>query len=132
MKLSNINLGIKLILILLVCALCSSCVEMRGVQPIPTDKQSFIGKWKSDGGISIEIFSKGTANIIRLSPMKYSEQLNINASDPTNFRVYFPKDSMLGLVQPFNIAREYKIDQYPAEHNNQIMMMLNGVMLVKE
>ena len=126
----NLNIGKILLCCALIFTLLSSCAPK--IEPIPKDKQSFIGKWKSDGGISIEIFSSGTANIIRLPPMKYSEQLNINASDPTNFRVYFPKDSILGLSQPFNIAREYKIDQYPTEHDNRMTMMLNGVMLVRE
>jgi hypothetical protein len=128
----KISFGTVLFCGMLICTFFSSCGEMKGVQPIPVDKQSFIGKWKSDVGITIEIFSKGTANILRLENKNGTEKLDINASDPTNFRVYFPKDDILMLIQPFNIAREYKIDQYPAVHNNQTTMILNGVILVRE
>jgi hypothetical protein len=126
----SIHIGKIFLYSALIFALLSSCA--REIEPIPKDKQSFIGKWNSGGGISIEIFSVGTANLIRLPPMKWSEKLDINASDPTNFRVYFPKDSILMLIQPQNIAREYKIDQYPTEHNNQTTMILNSVILVRE
>jgi hypothetical protein len=115
----------------LICTLFSSCV-MKGIEPIPADKQSFIGKWKSDAGITIEIFSEGTANILRLENKNGTEKLDINASDPTNFRVYFPKDSLLMLIQPQNIAREYRIDKYPYLDNGQFKMVLNGLTLVKE
>ncbi|MBI5475631.1 MAG: hypothetical protein HY964_02710 [Ignavibacteriales bacterium] len=115
----------------LISTLFSSCI-MQGIEPIPADKQSFIGKWKSEVGIEIEIFSKGTANIVRLENKTGTEKLDINASDPTNFRVYFPKDSILMLIQPQNIAREYRIDRYPTGLDNKVTMMLNGVTLVKE
>jgi hypothetical protein len=113
----------------LICTLFSSC---RGVEPIPKDKQSFIGKWNSEVGISIEIFSKGTANIIRIEAKSGAEKLDINASDPTNFKVYFPDDNGLELIQPFKIARIYKIDQYPTALDNHVVMILNGVRLIKE
>jgi hypothetical protein len=38
----------------------------------------------------------------------------------------------LELSQPFNIARIYKIDQYPTVIDNHVVMILNGVRLVKE
>jgi len=113
----------------LICTLFSSC---RRVEPIPKDKQSFVGKWNSEVGISIEIFSKGTANIIRLAAKNGAEKLDIGASDPTNFKVYFLDDNKLELEQPFNIARVYKIDQYPTVIDNHVVMILNGVRLVKE
>jgi hypothetical protein len=80
---------------------------------------------------AIVIFPSRTVKIILYHQTKYSEQLNINVSNPTNYRAYFPKDSKLGLTQTFNIAREYNIDRYPTEHDNRMTMMSNGVMLVK-
>jgi hypothetical protein len=118
--------------LLLVCMFSSSCGELKGVQPIPADKQSFIGKWNSEVGLSVEILSKGTANILRTKTMSGSDTLAINASDLMNFRVYFPNDSIMLLIQPFNIAREYKIDKYPTTMDSQITMTLNGVRLVRE
>ena len=129
---SNIHFGTIFLFCALICTFFSSCLEMKGVQPIPADKQSFVGKWKSDVGITIEIFSKGTANILRLENKNGTEKLDINASDPINFRVYFPKDSILMLIQPFNIAREYKIDLYPTVHDSNMVMILNGVRLIRE
>jgi hypothetical protein len=111
------------------CTLFLSCGR---VQPIPLDKQAFIGKWNSEVGISIEIFSKGRADIIRLSPKNGAEKLDINASDPTHFRVYFLAGDRLQLIQPFNIARVYKIDQYPTQVDDQMVMILNGTKLIKE
>jgi hypothetical protein len=113
----------------LICTWFSSCEK---VQPIPKDKLAFVGKWNSEVGISIEILAKGRANIIRLSPKSGAEKLDIGASDPTNFRVYFRDNDRLELIQPFNIARQYKIDQYPNRIDDRMVMILNGIKLIKE
>jgi hypothetical protein len=113
----------------LICTLFSSC---EGVQPIPKDKLAFVGKWNSEVGISIEILAKGRANIIRLSLKSGAEKLDIRASDPTNLKVYFKDNDRLELIKPFNSAREYKIDQYPNRIDDQMVMILNGIKLIKE
>ena len=120
---------------IVVCSLLtslSSCVELRGVEPIPREKQAFVGRWNSEVGIALEISPDGTANLLRRGKTSGSEKLDIGASNLNGFRVYFPRDSTLLLIQPFNIAREYTITEYPSKRGVKITMSLNGVTLVKE
>jgi hypothetical protein len=121
--------AINIVSCMMICTLFSSCSR---VQPIPKDKLAFVGKWNSEVGISIEILAKGTANIIRHSPKSGAEKLDINAAHPTNFKVYFEDNDRLTLIQPFNIARTYKIDQSPNRIDDQMVMILNGIKLIKE
>lgn len=117
-------------MILILSVICAGC---RGVVPVPEDKRSFVGKWRSDAGITIEIFQDGTADIQRgAGRTGEADSLDINASDPKGFRVYFMGDSAVELIQPFNIGRTFKIDKSPSTEGERTTMTLNGVLLVKE
>jgi len=118
------------VLVIIVSTVCIGC---GGIEPIPEAKRSFVGRWKSDVGITIEIFQNGTADLQRGPGRKpEADTLDIRALDPKGFRVYFNGDSVIELIQPFNIARDYKINKFPSTEGDQMTMTLNGVVLVKE
>jgi len=116
-----------------VLILATISIGCQGVVPIPENKHSFVGKWRSDAGITIEIFQNGTADLQRgPGTTKEADSLDINASDTKGFRVYFNGDSAMELMQPFNISRTYRIDKSPSTEGERTTMTLNSVVLVKE
>lgn len=105
-------------------------------KPIPSDKNIFVGLWKSGSGFELEIMSDGTATITQNINDRGSdyESLNIKVAPSriSNANVEFRGDSLISVARPGYYAREYRIDKYPCLDNDQYKMILNGVTLVKE
>jgi hypothetical protein len=103
---------------------------------IPSDKNMFVGLWKSATGFELRIMSNGTVTITQNINDRASDYENLAIKVGPSFissaNVEFRGDSMLSVVRFGYYAREYKIDQYPTKQGNHMMMMLNGVILVKE
>lgn len=114
----------------------TSCTSFKSPKPIPENKKAFIGVWISHNGFKMEINSSGTADLTENnnSSNPNDDKLNIGVTPKycKDMLVEFRGDSILIISQPTVRAKEYHIDKYPTERNNQITMMLNGVTLVKE
>lgn len=105
-------------------------------KPIPSDKNIFVGLWKSGSGFELEIMSDGTATITQNINDRNSdyECLNIKVAPSriSSANVEFRGDSLISVARPGYYAREYGIDKYPYLDSDQYKMILNGVTLVKE
>ena len=110
----------------------ASCAR---TQPVPKDKEAFIGKWKSASGYEMEIFAKGTADIKQIEDKTNPdyEKLCIKVAPQIIYgmKVFFKNDSVLEIADPYNYAKGFKINQSPASNSTSQQMVLNGVTLNK-
>ena len=127
---------LSLISFLIVLVFLTSCELFRSTQPIPKDKEAFIGTWKSRSGYSIIIKATGTATVTQLS----------NPSDPdfkalnqkvapqviNDIRVEFDGDSVLRIIKPLNYAKEFQINRRPFLDGDATKMILDGVTLIRQ
>ena len=103
--------------------------------PVPKDKESFIGLWISHSGFQIEIKSIGTAKLTQIGNTHDPDfnKLNIQVA-PTvteEMFVHFKGDSVLVVRKPLYYAKEYHIDKSPYQDGDTTRMIINGVMLTK-
>ena len=125
--------------LLLLCGLgliSSSCGVGEGAKPIPPEKESFIGVWRSTSGFELEILAVGKANLrqIRYKSDPDWDRLNIKVAPDRleGLQVRFVGDSTLELIEPLNYGRDYRINRSPYSENGQSKMMLNGVILIRD
>lgn len=113
-----------------------SCEAFRGTQPIPQEKESFIGVWKSHSGYTLDIRATGTATIRQVVNSKDPEYnaLNITVAPQVieDIRVEFENDTILRIIKPLVYAKEFRIDHVPSRDSNETTMILNGVRFIKQ
>jgi hypothetical protein len=120
------------LLLVFLCNLLIAC----GPSTIPNDKQTFVGRWYSHSGFSIDININGTATLVQnVSPTDQDyAKLCIKVGPPIikDISVEFEGDSLLRVVKRMAYAKEYMIDRSPYQDNNQMKLVLNGVTLIRQ
>jgi len=103
--------------------------------PIPQERQTFVGVWRSESGFQLEIKAQGVANIRQIADHNKPdcEALNIGVApqDIEGMRVKFIGDGGLEVVSPGNYGTVYHIDRTPFVEDGRSRMVLNGVTFVK-
>ena len=104
-------------------------------QPIPKDKEAFIGLWHTLSGFQIEINSSGIANAIPIS----INNPDFNKIDPKMTPEYskgmiieFKGDSMFSVTKPTVRSKSYRINRNPYMDGDTCKMVLNGVLFMKQ
>lgn len=124
------------ITLLTALAFLTACEAFRSTQPIPKEKESFIGVWLSRSGYTLHIKATGTATIKQVvnSNAPDFDTLNIKVAPPVieDIRVEFKGDSILLVIKPLVYAKEFRIDHSPYRDGDTTKMVLNGVTLMKE
>jgi len=124
---------IKLLLIFFISLICVSCNRP---QPIPKDKEAFIGLWHSRSGFQIEIKSTGIANVIPIVNPKNSDfirlDIGIAPSYAKEMLVGFEGDSVLWVSKPTVRYKAFRIDRNPFLDGDTIKLIVNSVVLIKQ
>jgi hypothetical protein len=134
----NLNAFALKLLYIVISALMfigTACVRIVP-EPVPKEKLIFVGTWNSMSGFELTINRDGTASILQDIDDRGSayENLNIKVgpSRITKLLVSFREDTGITVNRPGYYAREYRIDSAPFADSNNIQMVLNGILLVKE
>lgn len=111
----------------------SSC---GGHDPVPKEKESFIGVWQSPSGFQIEILPEGYANVYQPLDSLHPEykKLSIrkaNAVYNFGFEVEFLGDTALQLKKPYMSGRIYSVSRTPFMDADTMKLILNGVTVRK-
>jgi hypothetical protein len=121
---------LSLIIILSVLRMLS-CGLLHKPEPIPPDKQTFVGVWVTASGFRFDIRVDGTADITQIADTSVPdyERLNLKVAPRAIEGIYvrFREGDFLEVVKPTLYAREYHIDSYPSEDSHPLKMVLNGV-----
>jgi hypothetical protein len=100
-----------------------------GPVPVPKDKETFVGTWQNDKGLTIEISPEGHAKVTGDAESNRESQ-NPPATPktaPEDFLVYFQADAKLELSRgPLTTSKVYHIDRYPHAEGKQVKMVLNA------
>lgn len=122
----------QLLLLFIFYTGCGSCNRL---QPIPKDKESCIGIWQSHSGFRLEINASGKAKVTQIANAREPDynKLNIKVAPAIieEMFVYFMDDSVFGIRQPLNFAKEYRIDHAPYRDGDTVRMILNGVVFIR-
>lgn len=133
MLLINIKVIHSAILVFCLAIFSVSCGE--SAKPIPKDKESFVGIWKSPSGFELQIMSGGNAIINQNETDRGLDYENLNIkvapSHIAKLRFDFRGDSIVTLRRPGYYARVYRIDKMPFRDSSHYKMILNGVTLIK-
>ncbi len=112
-----------------------SCGLLDKPEPIPPEKQMFVGVWVTASGFQLDIKVDGTADITQIADKSVPdyEKLNLKVAPPVikGISVRFREGDFLEVVKPSLYAREYHIDSYPSGNSHPLQMMLNGVAFEK-
>jgi hypothetical protein len=112
------------------------CISCNNPQPIPKEKEDFIGVWQSQSGFKVDIKSSGTADVTEGDILNYPENSKLNIGIAPDYAVGmlvgFISDSILIISKPTVRAREYRIDRNPYLDGDTVKMVLNGVVLLKQ
>jgi hypothetical protein len=104
-------------------------------EPIPKDKEAFIGLWRTQTGFQLEIDPSGIANVIQIfdrqNPDYAKLDIGITPEYAKGMLVEF-KDDVLWLTAPKVRAKSYLIDRNPYMDGNTWSMVLNGVLFTKQ
>lgn len=113
-----------------------SCEVFMRATPVPKEKREFVGKWQSNSGFIIEIKNEGLvdlSNNLTKTDADYEKLcIKVGPSFIKDIFVNFKEDNILQVIKPLVYAKEYKIDQAPYQENNKVMIVLNGVILIKQ
>ena len=100
-----------------------------GPIPVPKDKETFVGVWQNEKGVTLEISPEGRAKVTG-DPESNTKSRNepvAQKSVPEDFLVYFQADAKLELSRgPLGSSKVYHIDRYPHAEGKQVKMVLNG------
>ncbi len=115
-------------------------------QPLPQDKQAFLGLWKTRTGYALEFSTNGTVRMTQayelseLRPFSFERSWNEGnvplgpGPDGHDFRLWkveFQEDDFLQLSGPGD-SRRYKINLYPFTEGDQTKMFLNEMEFIRE
>ncbi len=127
---NNIS-GLSVILILTV--ILFSC---GGADPVPKQKEAYIGVWQAPSGFQIQILKEGYANVFQPMDSLHPEyeRLRIQkANDVYNFgfTVIFHGDTTIQLKKPYQGGKIYQITRGPFMDADTMKVIINGVTLKK-
>jgi hypothetical protein len=104
--------------------------------PIPSDKRSFIGTWKSTSGFTTRIRADGTAdltqNLGQTDPDYDKLCIPVGPGTIKDLQVTFEGANLLKVAKSVTYAKVYRIDQQPHHGEGYNQIVLNGVTLVKQ
>ena len=104
--------------------------------PIPKEKMSYVGTWRSDSGIVITIMENGTASLKQNISHEILDFKNLGIAAGPNFindlQVKFKDDKNLSIVKPHYYGKAYSVGIQPYMENGQYKMLLNGMPLIKD
>ena len=104
--------------------------------PIPQEKKSYIGTWRSDSGIVIIINEDGTGSLKQniSHDTKDFKSLGIAVAPAfiNDLLVKFEGEKKMSLSRQFYYAKEYIVGVTPYSENGQYKMILNEVGLIKD
>ena len=128
--------SLLLSLIIILSALPTlSCSLLDKPEPIPPDKQTFVGAWVTASGFRLDIRADGTADITQIADTSAPDYARLNLKVAPRaidgIFVRFREGDLLEVVKPTLYAREYHIDSYPSEDSHPLKMVLNGVAFEK-
>lgn len=99
---------------------------------IPSDKQVFVGHWKSDSGFELQIESDGTARILNNRSGSQGIMIEMGPNTLEELRVQLLGDTVLEVGRPSYYGRTYQIDRYPYRDGSAYLMILNGITFLRE
>jgi len=112
-----------------------SCSLLHQPEPIPSDKQAFVGVWMTATGFRLDIRAEGTADISQIADASVPdyERLNLKVAPRVieGILVRFREGNTLEVIKPTLYAKEYHIDAYPHRDSHRPTMVLNGVTFEK-
>jgi hypothetical protein len=104
--------------------------------PVPEDKKSFIGVWKTGSGFTMDIRENGAAYLKQIgaagNPDFDPVTIQIAPLNSPEMMAQFKGDTALLLIKPMFYAKQYKIDRAPYQENSKTKLVLNGVIFNKE
>jgi hypothetical protein len=125
---------VLLLIIFAIFIFFQTFISCKRPQPVPKDKEAFIGIWRTQSGFQIEINSSGIANAIPIS----NNNPDFNKIDPGMTPKYskglileFKGDSMFSVTKPTVRSKSYRIDRNPYMDGDTCKMVLNGVLFMK-
>ena len=128
-------LNVRLLIIFAVFSAIQTFVSCIRPEPIPKNKEAFIGLWRTQSGFQIEIDSSGIANAI---PIDINNP-DYNKIDPgmtpeysKGMFVEFNGDSIFEVIKPTVRAKLYRINKNPYWDGDTCKMVLNGVLFIKQ
>jgi len=128
-------LNVRLLIIFAVFIAIQTFVSCIRPEPIPKNKEAFIGLWRTQSGFQIEIDSSGIANAI---PIDINNP-DYNKIDPgmtpeysKGMFVEFNGDSIFEVIKPTVRAKLYRINKNPYTDGDTCKMVLNGVLFIKQ
>lgn len=107
-----------------------------GVEPVPKEKEAYIGVWQSPSGFQIQILPEGYANVFQpmdsLHP-EYSKLRVQKANEVYNFgfEVIFLGDSAIQIKKPYTDGKRYTINRRPYYDADTMKMVINSVTVRK-
>jgi hypothetical protein len=107
-------------------------IVVRLPKPIPTDKQVFVGQWKSASGFELHIESDGTARILNNSLGSPDMKIMVGPNTMEELNVHFIGDTILDVGRPSYYGKIYKIDRYPYRDSSAYVMILSGTTFRRE
>jgi hypothetical protein len=104
-------------------------------QPIPKEKEQFIGVWQSKSNFRLEIHANGIANVSPIIDQKHPDynKLDVGITPEYAAEMYigFIGDTVLELLRPQLRYRAFRIDKNPYLEDDTVKFVLNGVILKK-
>jgi hypothetical protein len=104
--------------------------------PIPKNKISFVGTWRSDSGIVIIINENGTGSLKQNISHGIKDYKNLGIAVAPDFvndlQIKFKDDKNFSISKQFYFSKEYIIGIQPYSESGQYKMMLNGITLLRD
>ena len=123
---------LSILLSMIALVLLISCEAVKNTQPIPKDKESFVGLWRTRSGYKFNVKAEGTATITQLTDSMEPDfdSLNIKVAPRVieDIRVEFIGDTSLMVKKPLVYAKIFRIDHPPHSEGDTTRLILNGVM----
>lgn len=107
-----------------------------GTDPVPKEKEAYVGVWQSPSGFQIQILKEGYANVFQPMDSLHPEyeRLRIQkANDVYNFgfAVVFHGDTTIQLKKPYQGGKIYQITRSPFMDADTMKVIINGITLRK-
>ncbi|HLN54006.1 MAG TPA: hypothetical protein VK212_09890 [Lentimicrobium sp.] len=123
----------KVTVILTLSIILFSC---GGAEPVPKQKEAFIGVWQSPSGFQIQILKEGYANVFQPMDSLHPEyeRLRIQKANEVynfGFEVIFHGDTTIQLKKPYHGGKVYQITRNPFMDADTMKVIINGVTLKK-
>lgn len=107
-----------------------------GVEPVPKEKEAYIGVWQSPSGFQIQILPEGYANVFQPMDSLHPEYAKLRiqrANEVYNFgfEVVFLGDTAIQIKKRYTDGKKYTINRKPFYDSDTMKMVINGVTVRK-